>query len=51
MKKYLLTIALSVILVGSAILIYNRLNSGPEYRQIQLILHSSNRSRQAALNE
>ncbi len=32
MKKYLLTIALSGILVGSAILIYNRLNSGPEYK-------------------
>ena len=32
MKKYLFTIALSGILLGAAILIYNRLNSGPEYK-------------------
>ncbi|MDD1637949.1 MAG: ATP-dependent metallopeptidase FtsH/Yme1/Tma family protein, partial [Methylococcaceae bacterium] len=32
MKKYLLTIALFGILLGGAILIYNRLNSGPEYK-------------------
>ena len=32
MKKYLLTIALFGILLGGALLIYNRLNSGPEYK-------------------
>jgi len=32
MKKYLFTIALFGILLGGAILIYNRLNSGPEYK-------------------
>lgn len=32
MKKYLLTIALIGILLGSAFLIYDRLNSGPEYK-------------------
>ena len=32
MKKYLLTIALFGILLGAALLIYNKLNSGPEYK-------------------
>ena len=32
MKKYLLTIALFGILLGGAILLYDRLNSGPEYK-------------------
>ncbi len=32
MKKYLLTIALLGMLLGSAILIYDRLNSSPEYK-------------------
>ncbi len=32
MKKYLFTIALSGVLLGSAFLIYDRLNSGPEYK-------------------
>ncbi len=32
MKKYLLTIALFGILLGVALLIYNKLNSGPEYK-------------------
>ena len=32
MKKYLLTIALLGMLLGGAILIYDRLNSGPEYK-------------------
>ncbi|NOT13247.1 MAG: ATP-dependent zinc metalloprotease FtsH [Methylococcaceae bacterium] len=32
MKKYLSTIAVFGILLGAAVLIYNRLNSGPEYK-------------------